>query len=184
VPAAVEVDWPAGAPGELAVLLEGTPAGVQARTATGLALLGGRATAAAEPPAGWGRFPWDGAADRPLALKATFALSGLARVLAAARREAEAAGTAVALRGSAGAGVLHGTVPADAPPEAVGRLVEGLRAECTAVGGSLVVLDGPPATTAGLDTWGPIRGLDLMRRVKDRFDPGRRLAPGRFVGGI
>jgi glycolate oxidase FAD binding subunit len=184
VPAAVEVDWPADGPGELAVLLEGTPAGVEARTATGVRLLGGPATAADEPPAGWGRFPWDGAPDRPLALKATFALSGLARVLAAARREAAAAGTTVALRGSAGAGVLYGTVPADAPPEAAGRLVDGLRAECTAVGGALVVLDGPPATTATLDAWGPIPALDLMRRVKDRFDPERRLAPGRFVGGI
>jgi glycolate oxidase FAD binding subunit len=29
-----------------------------------------------------------------------------------------------------------------------------------------------------------VRGLDLMRAVKDRFDPGHRLAPGRFVGGI
>jgi glycolate oxidase FAD binding subunit len=184
VPAAVEVDWPADGAGELTVLLEGTPAGVAARTATTLRLLGDGATAAEEPPAGWGRFPWAGAADRPLALKATFALSGLARVLAAARREAGAAGTAVALRGSAGAGVLYGTLPAGAPPEAAVRVVEGLRAECTAVGGSLVVLDGPPATTAALDTWGPIPALDLMHRVKDRFDPERRLAPGRFVGGI
>jgi glycolate oxidase FAD binding subunit len=26
--------------------------------------------------------------------------------------------------------------------------------------------------------------LPLMRRVKERFDPGRTLSPGRFVGGI
>jgi glycolate oxidase FAD binding subunit len=35
-----------------------------------------------------------------------------------------------------------------------------------------------------VDTWGPVPALDLMRRVKERFDPERRLAPGRFVGGI
>ena len=35
-----------------------------------------------------------------------------------------------------------------------------------------------------VDMWGPVAGLALMRRVKDRFDPGHRFAPGRFVGGI
>jgi glycolate oxidase FAD binding subunit len=55
---------------------------------------------------------------------------------------------------------------------------------CRDAGGALVVLDGPPATTAALDAWGPVAGLELMRRVKDQFDPDHRLAPGRFVGGI
>jgi glycolate oxidase FAD binding subunit len=27
---------------------------------------------------------------------------------------------------------------------------------------------------------GPVPGLALMRAVKDQFDPGHRLAPGRF----
>jgi glycolate oxidase FAD binding subunit len=179
VPAAVELDWPAGGPGELAVLLEGTDRGVEARAATTLGLLGGTATAAEDLPDGWGRFPWAGAADRPLALKATFALSGLPAVLRAAVDSPD-----VALRGSAGAGVLYGTVPAGTSVEAATALVERLRAACTAAGGALVVLDGPPATTAALDTWGPVPALALMRRVKEQFDPDRRLAPGRFVGGI
>jgi glycolate oxidase FAD binding subunit len=179
VPAAVELDWPADGRGELAVLLEGTDRGVEARADTTLRLLGGAASAGEDLPDGWGRLPWATAADRPLALKATFALSGLPAVLRAA-----AGSPAVALRGSAGAGVLYGTVPADTPVEAATALVERLRAACTAAGGALVVLDGPPATTDALDTWGPVPALALMRRVKEQFDPDRRLAPGRFVGGI
>jgi glycolate oxidase FAD binding subunit len=181
VPAAVELDRPAEGPGELAVLLEGTEAGVEARAATTERLLGSGASSGEELPDGWGRLPWAGADDRPLALKATFALSGLADVLRAAAGQP---GAPVALRGSAGAGVLYGSVPAGTPVEAAAALVERLRAACTAAGGALVVLDGPPTTTAALDTWGPVPALDLMRRVKAQFDPDRRLAPGRFVGGI
>jgi glycolate oxidase FAD binding subunit len=35
-----------------------------------------------------------------------------------------------------------------------------------------------------VDVWGPVPSLGLMRAVKDQFDPERRMAPGRFVGGI
>ncbi len=55
---------------------------------------------------------------------------------------------------------------------------------CTRHGGSAVVVDAPAAVKAGVDVWGPVPALDLMRRVKDQFDPDHRLAPGRFVGGI
>jgi glycolate oxidase FAD binding subunit len=48
----------------------------------------------------------------------------------------------------------------------------------------VVVLDAPADVKAAVDVWGPVAGLDLMRAVKNRFDPQRRLAPGRFVGGI
>ncbi len=51
-------------------------------------------------------------------------------------------------------------------------------------GGTVVVRDADPDTRRRLDVWGPVSGLDLMRRVKDQLDPGRVLAPGRFVGGI
>jgi glycolate oxidase FAD binding subunit len=53
-----------------------------------------------------------------------------------------------------------------------------------ALGGAVTVVDGPPEVKAAADVWGPVPALDLMRRVKEQFDPDRRLSPGRFVGGI
>jgi glycolate oxidase FAD binding subunit len=113
--------------------------------------------------------------DRATALKLTFALSGLADVLAAART------AGVHLRGSAGAGVVYGAI---GPGSDSGSAVNGLRAVCARHGGSLVVLDAPDKVKQDVDTWGPVGGLNLMRRVKDQFDPDHRLASGRFVGGI
>jgi glycolate oxidase FAD binding subunit len=184
VPTAVEVDRPAEGPGTVAVLLEGIEAGVAGRVATTRQLMGAAAEES-DVPGDWGAFPWAGAdGDRPTLLKATFPLTGLARVLATARSAAEAAGVELRLRGSGGAGVLYGAVPAGAQPTVVLTLVERLRGECAVLGGALVVLDAPAEVKAIVDTWGPVPALALMRRVKDQFDPERRLAPGRFVGGI
>jgi glycolate oxidase FAD binding subunit len=49
-------------------------------------------------------------------------------------------------------------------------------------GATVVVLDGP----GELDRWGVHEGpaLELMRRVKQRFDPAGSCNPGVFVGGI
>jgi len=168
VPSAVEVDWPAGG-GSVAVLLEGSERGVATRAEVARGLLGA-AEVPAPLPGWWGRYPW-----RPgeIALKLTCALSGVPRVLAAGRD------SGAVLRGSAGAGVLYGALA----PDAADR-VGPLRELCTSLGGSLVVLDAPAAVKARLDLWGPVSALELMRAVKDQFDPEHRLAPGRFVGGI
>lgn len=59
------------------------------------------------------------------------------------------------------------------------------RAAVERTGGSLILQAAPPALRAATDAWGtPPASLFLMRRLKDRFDPGRRLNRGRFVGGI
>jgi glycolate oxidase FAD binding subunit len=51
--------------------------------------------------------------------------------------------------------------------------------------GTLVVLAAPDAVRAETDVWGPPpAAVSLMHGVKSRLDPDRRLAPGRFVGGI
>jgi glycolate oxidase FAD binding subunit len=173
VPTAIEVDWPTDAGGSVSVLLEGKPDGVAERARTVGKLLGaGSTTAAEEPPAGWGEYPW---ASGETALKLTFVLSGLGDVLAAARE------VGAHLRGSGGTGVVYAAVadPAQAP-----QALQRLRSVCAAHQGSAVVVDAPAAVKRSVDVWGPVPAIDLMRRVKDQFDPDHRLSPGRFVGGI
>ena len=177
VPAAVEVDRPPGGPATLAVLLEGPVTTVEARAGAVAGLLGSGAAVEGSPPPWWGWQPPGG-----ILLRVTTEITGLGDLL---RALDEAAGSlAVHVRGSAGAGVLLVGLPASSDGAAVRSLVSRLREGMGKWGGSVVVIDGPLDRLAGIDRWGPVAGLELMRRVKDRFDPAHVLAPGRFVGGI
>jgi glycolate oxidase FAD binding subunit len=181
VPTALEVDAPPSGGIDVTVLLEGVPDGVSGRVATCVALLGGEADVADTPPPGWAAYPW-GRGD--VGLKLTGALSGVPALLAAAATARERHGVPLAVRGSAGTGVLYAGLPGATDPEAVARVVTDLRAAAAAARGHAVVLTAPAATRERVDVWGPVDALDLMRRVKDQFDPDGRFAPGRFVGGI
>jgi glycolate dehydrogenase FAD-binding subunit len=180
VPSAVEVDAADGVI-EVAVLLEGVPAGVEGRIAATRAILGGDSTVAEAVPEWWGRYPW-----RPgdVGIKLTAALSGVASVLAAAGAAGDHHGVPVRVRGSAGTGVLYAGLPASTDSAVVARIVDELRAAAGRSRGHAVVLTAPAAVREQLDSWGPVPGLDLMRRVKEQFDPDARFAPGRFVGGM
>jgi glycolate dehydrogenase FAD-binding subunit len=171
VPAALEVDQPLAGPPTVAVLVEGIPAGVEQRVAAVTRLLGDAAVLTDDGPPWGSTYPWPAGG---VALKLTCVLSAVPDVLAAARD------AGVRARGSAGTGVLYGTVA----PDRAAAAVAALRPLCVERGGSLVVLDAPADVKSELDLWGPVGGLDLMRRVKDQFDPDHLLAPGRFVGGI
>jgi hypothetical protein len=73
-----------------------------------------------------------------------------------------------------------GTSYVECEPAAVERLRAGLPD-----GGWAFVLDGPLELRR--DPWGAGedgQALELMRRVKQRFDPARTCNPGVFVGGI
>lgn len=188
VPAAADVAVDPDQNGTFSVLLEGRPDGVDGRADVVRGLLGSprgaRRTPAepvetSDPPEGWGAYPWDVTATgdgRAIALKLAFRLSGLADVLSAAQ--------GLTIRGSAGAGVLYAALPARTSAEEAAATVERLRGVCSHHHGSLVVVDAPAALKQALDVWGPVPALGLMQRVKDEFDPQRRLSPGRFVGGI
>lgn len=193
--AAVELDWTQGR-GQVVALIEG-----HADSAAGCAdqaceLLGHEAAQGQEPPSWWGAEP-----EATVALvKVTHEIARLPGLLDALDRAGRASGLRVALRGSPAVGVglvglssdtgstgadgrEGGAAPEEAG-EAVVRFTESLRADTGTFGGSVVVLEAPDGVRERVDPWGPVSGIDLMRAVKDQFDPGRLLAPGRFVGGI
>jgi glycolate oxidase FAD binding subunit len=198
-PSAIELDWPATAtPITVTVLLEGDETSVAERADLMQRLLGDRGTAesrSAQPKP----------TDRDLGIPATTAAPGtqvrvgfwagqLSSVLSTIRAAAEEQDLDPAISGSAAIGVLHVSVPQEPPAAAVARFVTALRAKLSGLSGpaagvppvvaSAVVLDAPAAVRDAVEMWGPVPSLDLMRRVKDQFDPEHRMAPGRFAGGI
>ncbi|MBA2698590.1 MAG: FAD-binding oxidoreductase [Nocardioidaceae bacterium] len=180
VPSAVEVDQPAEGPITVAVLIEGTEDGVSGRAALTAQMLGTGA-ADGEAPPWFGRYPFD--ASEEVGLKLTTEIAGLPKLLTAVRHAADRHGVPIGVRGSA-TGVLYAALRANTEPESVAAVVEDLRGSADSYAGSVVVLTAPAAVRDAIDMWGPVPGLDLMRRLKDQLDPDHRLAPGRFVGGI
>ncbi len=156
VPAAIEVDGLT-----VAVLLEGVPEAVRLRAEAARDLIDG--TLVDGPPPWWGRLP-----EGAVLAEVRAAPTALEALLGALDGDDTAR-----LRGSAGRGVWHVGMAADDATETLARLRRH---------GDVVVLDAPDGVP--LDRWGPIPALPLMRRVKHEFDPGNRLSPGRFAGGI
>jgi glycolate oxidase FAD binding subunit len=179
VPSAVDVDWPAEGPRQVSVLLEGTEDGVEQRADAVARLLDTDVGDGAAPP-WWGHYPF-GPDD--VAIKLTCPLTEVGTTMRRAHARAAEHGLSLASRASA-AGVVHAATPGDGPPEAVASLVHELRAGIAAYDGSVLVLAAPQPLREGLDLWGPVPGLALMRRLKHELDPVHRLSPGRFVGGI
>jgi glycolate oxidase FAD binding subunit len=174
VPAAVEINRTPDGVGSVAILIEGVEEGLETRVRGALDLVPGAAVED-RPLPWWGRLP--GGASSAV-LKLTHELAGLGALLTAI----EECPLPATVRGSAGVGLLHAAFDGDT--DQIVAVVKFLRDRSAHWGGDVVVLDAPADVKAAIDMWGPVRGLELMRRVKDQFDPDRRLAPGRFVGGI
>jgi glycolate oxidase FAD binding subunit len=177
-PTAIELERssPDG-PVQLSVLLEGRSAGVEQRSDDVATLLQTSDVRPVAPP-GWGELPG------PVTLKLTSVLSGIPALVQRASSLAIDHALAARITGSAGSGVLFMGLPADVRAGVLSTLLEELRRFCASVGGHCVVLGAPGPLKSAVDVWGPVPGIEMMRRLKEKFDPARRLAPGRFVGGI
>ena len=184
VPSAVELDWPGGSQRALrvGVLVEGTPSGVAERAkqlSELLAAAGGAAAVADAPPTRWGQLP-----SSSTVVRTSFWVSSLRSVLDALAAAGEDAEVRPAVSGPAGAGALYACLEPEASHDAAARFVTALReriGSALGVRGSVVVLAAPAPVLSAAAALGTVPGAALMRAVKDQFDPGHRMFPGRFA---
>ncbi|MBI2872026.1 MAG: FAD-binding oxidoreductase [Chloroflexi bacterium] len=116
--------------------------------------------------------------------------SRVAELCRAVQEASPQPGVSLGLVAHVGHGVVRATWwPANGGPaldtKAMALLVAELRRRATPLGSYAIVERCPAAAKEGLDVWGEgVEGLDLMRRIKEQYDPQGTLNPGRFVGGI
>jgi glycolate oxidase FAD binding subunit len=185
---AVELSRPSpDGPLLVSVLLEGSADGVAARAAAMADLLGrsgaSRAKVSETAPPWWPGPPALSAAPDETLVRVSFWVSALGQVLDAIDAAARETGIAPSIAGSAGAGVLYVSCPPGEPAACAG-FAGALRGTLDHARGGVAVLTAPAEVRAALAGRGGMAGsvpaLSLMRAVKDQFDPGHRMSPGRF----
>lgn len=93
-------------------------------------------------------------------------------------------GAQVRLYGSSGLGWIQFDIAEVAVEHVVSGLGE-LRSHCQKNAGFLTLLQAPKVVKQAIDVWGYSgNALSVMSDIKQKFDPQRRLSPGRFVGQL
>jgi glycolate oxidase FAD binding subunit len=164
VPSAIESDG-----STLTVVIESLESAAQVQAEEVVVAIGGEIVTTL--PAGFGQRPWS---EGQIGLKITHRLGALREVLAAVASRLPGA----RLAAHAGSGVLWVADDGDA------SCISDLRRDVARYDGEVVVVEAPAELKRALDVWGPARGIEVMRRIKEQFDPSNRMAPGTFVGGI
>jgi len=101
--------------------------------------------------------------------------------LARAAEDTRTAGGPVEILAHAGVGLLYTACGA----EDGAAIVTAVGAAASAAGGYAMVEAAPPALKSRLPLWGEAPGgLDLMRRLREQFDPRGIMVPGRLGWGL
>jgi glycolate oxidase FAD binding subunit len=193
-PAALELTWPdPSGPGRLLMVAEGMRSGVteQARDAAKLLEPFGAAEViepGASHPAleGFAGRPWErgDAESAMVGAKAACVPTELAGAIEDLWAAAATHGLQIALKSHAGVGVTYLALRGG-EVDTLAAAFQEARERLARRGGTLVALEAPLELKRKVDVWGPVGDAEgLMRRVKERFDPGGTMSPGRFVGGI
>jgi len=181
---AIELHWD-GETKLVSVLLESIPGGIEAKEERARLLL---------EPFGEVRTLTDeegdnlGPLDPPpvgdaVAVKISAPPAELAAVLESVLDAAGRRNVGARFTGHAGTGVTFAGLSGG--EEALVEVVREVRDIWTRRGGSVVVRSASSSFKEKLDVWGPAGDYGgLLRRVKEKFDPGYAMNPGRFVGGL
>jgi glycolate oxidase FAD binding subunit len=183
---ALEMRWE-GNKGTVAVLFEGIEpaAEAQASTATEILRSHGEVRTLDERVGEefWedlGRRPW---AAGDVGLKISAPPAELTAVLDSVLGASGRAGVETRLSGHAATGVTFAGLSGE--EDGLVDVVEEVREIWVRRGGSVVVQEAPLSIKSRVDAWGSGGDyLGLTRRVKEKFDPGYTMNPGRFLGGI
>lgn len=82
-------------------------------------------------------------------------------------------------------GIAYLKLPRPPKVEAAAPMIDAIRASARETGGNVIVEAAPPAVKQAIDVWGdPPAGIELMRQIKQLYDPKGILNRGRFVGRI
>jgi len=181
---AIELHWD-GETKLVSVLLESIPGGIEAKEERArfvLEPLGEVRTLSDEEGGNLGPLDPPPAAD-DVAVKISAPPAELAAALESVLDAAERRNVGARFTGHAGTGVTFAGLSGE--EGALVEVVGEVRDIWTRRGGSVVVRSGPLSFKEKVDVWGPAGDYGgLLRRVKEKFDPGYAMNPGRFVGGL
>jgi glycolate oxidase FAD binding subunit len=165
----------------LDVRFEGLAAGIESQAGRAVTLIKGRKVAADASVWRAGEELWS-EGGKPCIGRVSLLPSQIAEVCA--RIDALASISQVEWRlvlQAVGVGFLH----LQGDPQQLVNLISKTREDLQRTGGSLVLLRASDEVRSCIDVWGSAgSALPLMRRMKEQFDPGGILNPGRYVGGI
>ncbi|MGH9397446.1 MAG: FAD-binding oxidoreductase [Terriglobia bacterium] len=121
----------------------------------------------------------------PIVLKAALPIAASEEFVRLAAAEAEKVGARHACFCQNGVGIVYACLmPERLSPELTASM-SNLRQAAMERGGAMVIERCPIELKRDVDVWGPSGSdFDLMRKLKEVWDPTGTLSPGRFVGGL
>jgi glycolate oxidase FAD binding subunit len=126
------------------------------------------------------------AGDDQVVLEVAVPIVATLRTIASVEKVLDLDAEEVTLVAHPGLGIINLRFPfGEKGVEGTLDIIRRVRRGANRRGGSVEIESAPAEVKEKINVWGvEPDGLDIMRRLKERFDPTRVLSPGRFVGRI